>query len=105
MQRPPDSDRLISLDDVRADGWFERLGGGSAAFAQLCQIVGDRFVAFSIVAGLRITALQVDGRSAERSTIEFAVGEGGSPQRMSLGDFRRRLANARRSLPDTATSM
>ncbi len=86
--------RTISLDAVRADGWFERLGAGSAAFAQLCQIVGDRFVAFSIVAGLRITALQVDGRNAERSNIEFGLGEEGPTQKMTLGDFRRRLANA-----------
>lgn len=86
--------RTISLESVRADGWFERLGAGSAAFAQLCQIVGDRFVAFSIVAGLRITALQVDGRNAERSNIEFGLGEDGPTQRMTLGDFRRRLANA-----------
>ncbi|MBX7195266.1 MAG: tetratricopeptide repeat protein [Sandaracinaceae bacterium] len=86
--------RTIPLDAVRADGWFERLGGGSAAFAQLCQIVGDRFVAFSIVAGLRITALQVDGRNPERSNIEFGLGEEGATQRMTLGDFRRRLANA-----------
>lgn len=89
-----DGVRIISLDAVRADGWFERLGAGSAAFAQLCQIVGDRFVAFSIVAGLRITALQVDGRNAERSNIEFGLGEEGPTQRMTLGDFRRRLANA-----------
>lgn len=88
------AERIVPLDEVRADGWFERLGAGSAAFAQLCQIVGDRFVAFSIVAGLRITALQVDSRNPDRSTIEFGVGEGGAAQRMSLGDFRRRLANA-----------
>lgn len=86
--------RTIALDGVRADGWFERLGAGSAAFAQLCQIVGERFVAFSIVAGLRITALQVDGRNPERSNIEFALGDDGPTQRMTLGDFRRRLANA-----------
>ena len=86
--------RTIPLDGVRADGWFERLGAGSAAFAQLCQIVGERFVAFSIVAGLRITALQVDGRNPERSNIEFGLGDDGPTQRMTLGDFRRRLANA-----------
>jgi hypothetical protein len=86
--------RTIALDGVRADGWFERLGAGSAAFAQLCQIVGERFVAFSIVAGLRITALQVDGRNPERSNIEFGLGDEGPTQRMTLGDFRQRLANA-----------
>lgn len=95
------SSRTIPLDAVRADGWFERLGAGSAAFAQLCQIVGDRFVAFSIVAGLRITALQVDGRNAERSHIEFGLGDEGPTQRMTLGDFRRRLANALIAEEDT----
>ncbi len=85
---------VIPLDEVRSDGWFERLATGSAAFTQLCQIVGDRFVAFSIVAGLRITALQVDGRNPERSAIEFSVGDVGASQRMTLGDFRRRLSNA-----------
>lgn len=105
MTEPSDSPGTISLDAIRADGWFERLGGGSAAFAQLCQIVGDRFVAFSIVAGLRITALQVDGRSPERSNIEFGVGEDGPTQKMSLGDFRRRLANALIAEEDPAVAL
>jgi hypothetical protein len=96
MARPKNEKQreVIPLDEVRADGWFERLATGSAAFTQLCQIVGDRFVAFSIVAGLRITALQVDGRNPERSAIEFSVGDVGASQRMTLGDFRRRLSNA-----------
>jgi hypothetical protein len=84
---------VISLDEVRADGWFERLGEGSAAFAQLNGIVGSRFVAFAIVAGLRITALAVDPRNPEASQIEFST-EGGAPQRMQLGEFKKRLAAA-----------
>ena len=86
--------RVIPLDDVRADGWFERLGEGSAAFAQLTGIVGARFVAFAIVAGLRITALAVDTRNPDASSVEFGVGDGGPSQRMPLGEFRRRLAAA-----------
>lgn len=85
--------REIPLDDVRADGWFERLGEGSAAFAQLNGIVGARFVAFAVVAGLRITALAVDQRNPDGSQIEFGT-EGGPPQRMALGEFKRRLAAA-----------
>ncbi len=85
--------RAIALDDVRADGWFERLGEGSAAFAQLNGIVGARFVAFAVVAGLRITALAVDQRNPEASTIEFGT-EGGPSQRMALGEFKKRLATA-----------
>lgn len=85
--------RAISLDDVRADGWFERLGEGSAAFAQLNGIVGARFVAFAVVAGLRITALAVDQRNPDASSIEFGT-EGGPSQRMALGEFKKRLAAA-----------
>lgn len=85
--------RAIPLDDVRADGWFERLGEGSAAFAQLNGIVGARFVAFAVVAGLRITALAVDQRNPDASSIEFGT-EGGPSQKMPLGEFRRRLATA-----------
>lgn len=85
--------RAIPLDDVRADGWFERLGEGSAAFAQLNGIVGARFVAFAVVAGLRITALAVDQRNPDASTIEFGT-EGGPSQRMALGEFKKRLAAA-----------
>lgn len=85
--------RAIALDDVRADGWFERLGEGSAAFAQLNGIVGSRFVAFAVVAGLRITALAVDQRNPDASSIEFGT-EGGPSQRMPLGEFRKRLAAA-----------
>jgi hypothetical protein len=85
--------RAIPLDDVRADGWFERLGEGSAAFAQLNGIVGARFVAFAVVAGLRITALAVDQRNPDASSIEFGT-EGGPSQRMPLGEFRKRLAAA-----------
>ena len=91
---PPSVKRSYRLDDVRADGWFERLGEGSPTFGQLCEIVGDKFVAFAVVAGVRITALQVDPRASEQSLIEFGVGDGGPTQRLALGEFKRRLAAA-----------
>lgn len=96
---------VLSLASVRADGWFARLGGGSAAFAQLCQVVGERFVAFSVVAGLRITALQIDARQPDRSMLEFGVGEDGPVQRMSVAEFRRRLANALVADEDASVSL
>lgn len=98
--------RAFRLDDVRADGWFERLGEGSPTFGQLCDVVGPRFVAFAVVAGVRITSVSVDARVADASQIEFTLGEGGPAQRLPLGEFRRRLASAllsddepQRSLP------
>ena len=85
---------MFRLDDVRADGWFERLGEGSPTFSQLCDVVGARFVAFAVVAGVRITSVSVDARTPDSSLIEFTLGEGGPTQRLPLGEFRRRLASA-----------
>jgi len=83
-----------SLHDVRSDGWFERLGDGAPSFGQLCDIVGSRFVAFAVVAGVRITAVGIDERNQDASQIDFRIGDEGSPQRLALGEFRQRLAAA-----------
>ena len=86
--------KTYRLDNVRADGWLEQLGEGSEGFGQLCDVVGAEFVAFSVIAGIRITALAVDSRNPDASNVEFEVGEIGGPQRVRLGDFRQRLAHA-----------
>lgn len=84
-----------SLDAVRTDGWFERIGEGIGSFQALCEIVGERFVAFSLITGARITALSVDRRVPENTLVDFTVAtdgdEAGDAQRLTLGDFRRRL--------------
>lgn len=87
-------DRVFSLEHVRTDGWFERLGDGAPAFTQLCEVVGERFVAFAVVGGVRITSVTVDPRSEENTTIDFVVGESTDEQRLTLGEFRRRLGAA-----------
>jgi hypothetical protein len=91
--------REFSLDALRTDGWFERIGEGIGSFQALCEIVGDRFFAFSIIVGARITALTVDRRSPDQTLVDFVVGVGDSeadlePQRLTLADFRRRLVGA-----------
>lgn len=99
--------RTYSLSKARADGWLEQLGQGSQGFAQLCEVVGTRFVAFAVIAGIRITALTVDPRSPNASMVEFEIGDIGGTQRLKLGEFRERLAEAllnddepQRELPD-----
>ena len=86
--------RAIRLDAVRADGWFERLGEGSPNFRQLCEVVGERFVAFSVIAGVRITALTIDRQAPDATLVDFGVGDEESEQRLPLGEFRRRLVSA-----------
>jgi len=84
----------ISLAAVRDDGWFERLSGGSPDFEQLCDVVGNNFVAFAAIAGVRITAVTVDRDMPDATIVDFVVGEDRVEQRLPLGEFRRRLAIA-----------
>jgi tetratricopeptide (TPR) repeat protein len=91
--------REFELEAVRTDGWFERIGEGIGSFQALCEIIGERFFAFSIIVGARITALTVDRRNPDLSLVDFVVGAGDSneglePQRLTLADFRRRLVGA-----------
>src|SRR5258708_22511631 len=92
--------QVSSLDAVRTDGWFERIGEGIGSFQALCEIVGERFFAFSMTTGARITAAPGARRNPDNTLVDFAVGVG-SPddaatvtQRLTLADFRRRLVGA-----------
>jgi len=93
-------DQIFPLDAVRTDGWFERIGEGIGSFQALCEIVGERFFAFSMITGARITAVTVDRRNPDNTLVDFAVGVGGpddastDTQRLTLADFRRRLVGA-----------
>jgi tetratricopeptide (TPR) repeat protein len=91
--------KQFQLDALRTDGWFERIGEGIGSFQALCEIVGERFFAFSIIVGARITALTIDRRSPDQTLVDFVVGSAEAegdlePQRLTLADFRRRLVGA-----------
>ena len=91
--------KQFPLDALRTDGWFERIGEGIGSFQALCEIVGERFFAFSIIVGARITALTIDRRSPDQTLVDFVVGSSEAdgdlePQRLTLADFRRRLVGA-----------
>ena len=68
---PDSKSREFELDAVRTDGWFERIGEGIGSFQALCEIIGERFFAFSVIVGARITALTVDRRNPELSLVDF----------------------------------
>ncbi|MCL2778802.1 MAG: hypothetical protein FWD73_12445 [Polyangiaceae bacterium] len=94
----PTLKKHFSLAAYRTDGWFERVGDSIGAFQALCEIVGERFFAFSIIIGTRITSLTIDRRTPDQTLVDFVVGNDEDaeldPQRLTLADFRRRLVGA-----------
>ena len=91
---------LVSLESIRTDGWFERIGEGIGSFQALCDIVGPRFFGFAMITGARITSLTVDRRMPDNTLVDFVVGAEDAEvtendsQRLTLADFRRRLVSA-----------
>lgn len=90
--------RQFSLEAVRTDGWFERIGETIGSFQALCDIIGAQFFAFAMITGARITALTVDRRVPDNTMVDFTVGDEGDEsaevQSVTLADFRRRLVAA-----------
>jgi hypothetical protein len=93
-------DSHFPLAPIRTDGWFERIGESVGSFQALCDIVGERFFAFSMITGARITALTVDRRNPDNTLVDFVVGPAeeevtrADTQRLTLAEFRRRLVSA-----------
>jgi len=85
---------VIDLSLVRTDGWFEQLAEEIPEFPQLCELLGQRFVAFSFIAGVRITAIAYDPQTPESSVVDFDRGEEEASERLSLAEFREALGAA-----------
>ncbi len=90
--------REFPLMALRTDGWFERVGQNIGSFDALCDVLGARFFAFALITGTQITALTIDRRNPDQTTVEFSsdTRENGDPikERLPLRDFRRRLVQA-----------
>jgi hypothetical protein len=89
----------FSLQSLRTDGWFERIGETIGSFQALCDIIGANFFAFAMITGARITALTVDRRNPDQTLVDFVVGGGDGDasaadgQRLTLAEFRQRLTS------------
>lgn len=98
-----DRERRISLDRIRTDGWFERVGESIASFRTLCDVLGERFFAFALIVGARVSSLMIDRFNPDQSLVEFTLGGiDGEPnaflpdveERVTVVEFRRRLVAA-----------
>ncbi|MFT5354360.1 MAG: tetratricopeptide (TPR) repeat protein [Polyangiales bacterium] len=88
----------FSLSGIRADGWFGRLASQGDHVRQLSEAIGEHVLAFSIIVGARITSVHVDPRNPDSSLVEFGAGEGDETHKVSLSEFRQRLAASLTSL-------
>lgn len=87
--------KVIPLEAIRTDGWFERVSANIGSFDVLCDVLGEPFVAFSLITGARVTALTIDRRRPGETLVDFDLGEGeATSQRLTLDQFRQRLTNA-----------
>jgi hypothetical protein len=98
-----DRERRIPLDRIRTDGWFERVGESIASFRTLCDVLGERFFAFALIVGARVSSLMIDRFNPDQSLVEFTLGGiDGEPnaflpeveERVTVVEFRRRLVAA-----------
>lgn len=90
--------QVVDLAGIRADGWFEQLSDEVEEMAQLCAVVGARFVAFSFIASVRIVAVRCDESAPDEAEVEFSLGES-DVQVLPLPEFRERLGAALLGLP------
>jgi hypothetical protein len=94
------SNRVFPLESIRTDGWFERIGEGIGSFQTLCEVIGPKFFAFAMIAGARIVALTIDRKNPDNTIVDFAVAGDeaemveATSQRLTLGEFRKRLVSA-----------
>jgi hypothetical protein len=86
--------RVVNLRAARADDWFDKVASSAPNFDQLCDAIGRKYVAFALVAGVRITALAIDPRQSDSTQVTFAIGEHGDEHTMLLPEFRRALTQA-----------
>lgn len=86
--------RVVNLRAARADDWFDKVATSAPNFEQLCDAIGRKYVAFALVAGVRITALAIDPRQSDNTQVTFAIGDHGDEHTMALPDFRRALTQA-----------
>ncbi len=91
---------VVSLHEVDSTGWFEQLGKEMPDLDQLCEMVGERFVAFAFIAGIRISSIAYNPDTPQTSLIDFVLGDESDVRRLSLSDFRERLAAVLLADPD-----
>src|SRR3978361_1416787 len=91
---------IVSLESIRTDGWFERIGEGIGSVQALCDLVGPRFFGFAMITGARLASPPVVRPRPDNPLVDFVLGPEDAEvtqsdtQRLPPPDFRRRLISA-----------
>jgi tetratricopeptide (TPR) repeat protein len=85
---------FVDLESVGSNNWFNQLGKEIPGFEQLCEILGERFVAFAFISGIRVSAISYDRENPDGSLVDYYDEDGKHFEQVRLSAFRERLTNA-----------
>lgn len=84
---------VVDLTPIGADHWFEQVRKSSEAFDTLCEVMGERFVGYALIAGVQITGLTIDQLTPSNTIVEYKIGEEGPIRATPLPQFRVQLVS------------
>lgn len=82
---------IINLSPYVVDNWFDSMVRSIDGFEEVCDLVGYRFVAFAVIAGINLRAVNHNPEFPAQSTIEFSVGKEDRVDELPIEEFRKSL--------------
>ena len=82
---------IIDLKPFIVNDWFDSMIRNIEGFEEVCDLVGYKFVAFSMVSGITLRAVNHNPENPQESTIEFSIGGEDRVNEMALEEFRKTL--------------
>jgi hypothetical protein len=82
---------LVDLGPFVVDTWFESMIKRIDGFEEVCDVVGYRFMAFSLIIGINLRAVMHNPEFPSESTVEFVIQGEEESQEAPIEDFRKML--------------
>lgn len=86
-----DRGSLVDLTPYVSESWFEAMIKRIEGFEEVCDVVGYRFMAYSLIIGVNLKAVMHNPEYPAESTVEFSIGDESKAQEAALEDFRKML--------------
>lgn len=82
---------VVSLEPYVVENWFDAMIKRIDGFEEVCDVVGYRFMAFSLIIGINLRAVMHNPEFPSESTVEFAIQGEAQIQEAPIEDFRKML--------------